>query len=101
MSVSTGFEAFGRLAPGTAGAFGGFVQALAAESALDERTRHLAYLAVLAATGRLGGIAFHAGLARAAGATTEELVSAVLVGMPAVGLGVLDALPLVAPATGA
>lgn len=98
MSVSTGFAAFGALAPATAGAFGGFVQAVATESALDERTRHLAYVAVLAATGRLGGIAFHAELAHGAGATTEELVSAVLVGMPAVGLGVVDALPLVVPA---
>jgi len=56
------------------------------------------HVAVLAATGRLGGITFHAELARQAGASTAELVSAVLVGMPAVGLGVVDALPLVAPA---
>lgn len=95
MNVSRGFELFGQEAPRTAAAFGGLVETLAAESALDEKTRHLAYVAVLAATGRTGGIAFHAGLARQAGATHAELVSAALVGMPAVGLGVLDALPAV------
>lgn len=96
MAVSNGFMAFGQEAPETARAFGDLVDALAGESALDEKTRHLAYLALLAATGELGGIAFHAGLAGKVGASRAEILSATLVGLPAVGLRVLDALAVAA-----
>ena len=101
MAVSNGFMTFGQEAPETATAFGGLVDALGAESALDEKTQHLAYLAVLAATGELGGIAFHAGLAGKVGASRAEILSATLVGLPAVGLRVLDALAVAAEALGA
>lgn len=89
-NVSEGFMTFGRRHPVTAKAHMRFVQAAADESALDERTRHLAYLSVLCAQGLTGGIAFHVGLALRAGASRDEVASAALVGMPAVGLRVLD-----------
>jgi hypothetical protein len=41
-------------------------------------------------TGLTGGIPFHAGLARQAGASWNEILSATLVGMQAVGLRVMD-----------
>jgi alkylhydroperoxidase/carboxymuconolactone decarboxylase family protein YurZ len=67
-----------------------FVQAKAEESGLDPKTNHLAYLAVLSAAGMTGGIGFHVSLAKQAGATDDEIQSAALVGMQAVGLRVLD-----------
>jgi alkylhydroperoxidase/carboxymuconolactone decarboxylase family protein YurZ len=51
------------------------------------------YLAVLAALGRESGIAFHAASARKAGASREELISAILVGLPAAGQVVIGSLP--------
>ncbi|MDR3070225.1 MAG: carboxymuconolactone decarboxylase family protein [Propionibacteriaceae bacterium] len=89
-TVSNGFMLFGQQFPETAKAHMGFVQTAGIESALDEKTRHLAYLAVLSAAGLTGGIAFHVQMAQQAGASRDEIVSACLVGMPAVGLQVLD-----------
>ncbi|WP_028708393.1 carboxymuconolactone decarboxylase family protein [Propionicicella superfundia] len=98
MSVSNGFLLFGEQFPQTAQAHMAFVQAEAQESALDEKTGHLAYLAVLAATGMSGGIPFHVRLARESGASREEVLSACLSGLPAVGLTVLDGLAAAADA---
>jgi alkylhydroperoxidase/carboxymuconolactone decarboxylase family protein YurZ len=69
------------------------VQGLANASALDDKTAALAYLAVLAALRFESGIPFHVQTARRAGATREEVVSAILIGLPAAGLGVTQALP--------
>jgi len=91
-TVSNGFLLFGQQFPATAKAHMAFVQAKAEESSLDEKTSHLAYLAVLAAAGLAGGIGFHVQLARQAGASRDEVLSACLVGLPAVGLQVLDGL---------
>jgi AhpD family alkylhydroperoxidase len=88
--VSNGFALFTRQFPKTAEAHMGFVQTKAAESALDPKTNHLAYIAVLSSTGMTGGMDFHVHLARQAGATNSEIRSAALVGMQAVGLRVLD-----------
>ncbi|MDR1078293.1 MAG: carboxymuconolactone decarboxylase family protein [Propionibacteriaceae bacterium] len=90
MKVSNGFALFGQQFPQTAAAHMAFLRAKAEESALDPKTDHLAYLAVLSAAGMTGGLGFHVGLAQRAGATDEEIKSAALVGMPAVGLKVLD-----------
>ncbi|MCL2483304.1 MAG: carboxymuconolactone decarboxylase family protein [Propionibacteriaceae bacterium] len=89
--MSTGFDQFVHDLPRTAQAHMAFVKEKADESALDGKTNHLAYLAVLAATGLTSGIPFHVGLARQAGASREEVLSATLVGLQAVGLIVIDA----------
>lgn len=68
------------------------VQGLARASALDE-TRELAYLAVLAALNRTSGIPFHVSSLKANGATRDEVISAILVGLPAAGHVVTQALP--------
>jgi alkylhydroperoxidase/carboxymuconolactone decarboxylase family protein YurZ len=62
------------------------VRVLSKESALDEKTHHLAYLAVMAATGLHDGVAWHVKALKKQGATRGEIKSAVLVGLPAVGL---------------
>lgn len=61
-------------------------------SALDRKTQELVYIAVLTALRMTGGIDFHVKSAKELGATKEEVKSAVLVALPAVGIGILDAL---------
>jgi alkylhydroperoxidase/carboxymuconolactone decarboxylase family protein YurZ len=71
----------------------GAVSGLDSACALEKKTEHLAYLAVLAALRLTDGVAFHVGLAKAAGATRKEIASAILVGLPAAGNAVVHALP--------
>jgi AhpD family alkylhydroperoxidase len=69
-------------------------KALDAASALDKKAEELAYVAVLAATRSVSGIPFHVKAARDAGATRQEVLSSVLVGLPAVGSVVVAAVPV-------
>ena len=92
-TVSTAFQTFLREAPDHASAWSSMVQGLAAASALDAKTAALAYLAVLAALRLEGGIPFHVRSAKAAGATREEVIRAILIGLPAAGHGVTQVLP--------
>lgn len=69
------------------------VQGLAGASALDQKTAALAYLAVLAALRLESGIPFHVQAAKQLGASREEVISAILVGLPAAGHGVTQVLP--------
>jgi len=69
------------------------VQGLAHASALEGKTSALAYLAVLAALRLESGIPFHVQSAKRSGATREEVISAILLGLPAAGLCVTQALP--------
>ena len=91
--ISNAFEVFAKEAPQHAAAWSGLVQQLSAASALDKKTSALAYLAVLAALGLESGIPFHVHSARSAGATREEVISAVLIGLPAAGHSVTRVLP--------
>lgn len=91
--VSNAFMLFMSEAPEFAQAWGGAIQALAQASALDAKTRELAYLAVLAALNRTSGIGYHVASLKALGATREEVISAILVGLPAAGHVVTQALP--------
>jgi alkylhydroperoxidase/carboxymuconolactone decarboxylase family protein YurZ len=91
--VSASFQAFLSEAAGHAGAWMSAVQGLDKASALDHKTGELAYLAVLAALRMESGIAFHVKSAKEAGATREEVISAILVGLPAAGQGVVQCLP--------
>ncbi|MCB9497438.1 MAG: carboxymuconolactone decarboxylase family protein [Fibrobacteria bacterium] len=91
--VSDAFQLFFTEAPAHAKAWMEAVQSLNRASALDPKTGHLAYLAVLSALGLDSGVPFHADLARQAGATRDEVVGAVLVGLPAAGNVVVKSLP--------
>ena len=91
--VSSAFKAFMTEAPDHAQAWGQLVNSLAEASALDSKTQALAYLAVLAALRMEGGIPFHVQGAKNAGATREEVISAILVGLPAAGHAVTQTLP--------
>jgi alkylhydroperoxidase/carboxymuconolactone decarboxylase family protein YurZ len=92
--ISKAFQAFLENAPGHAKAWNEAVRALGAASALDAKTSALAYLAVLAALRLESGVPFHVARARQAGASREEVISAVLIGLPAAGTGVTQSLPV-------
>lgn len=92
-AISNAFQTFMREAPGHAQAWGGMVQGVAQAGALDAKTAALAYLAVLAALRMESGVPFHVHAAKQAGATRDEVISAVLVGLPAAGHSVTQALP--------
>jgi alkylhydroperoxidase/carboxymuconolactone decarboxylase family protein YurZ len=93
VGVSSAFAAFLSEAPAHSGAWMAAVRGLDEASALDARTGELAYLAVLAAARMESGIPFHVRAARQAGATRAEVISALLVGLPAVGQAVVGVLP--------
>lgn len=93
MSISEAFTTFLKEAPAHADAWMTLARSLDAASALDKKTEELAYIAVLAATANTSGIPFHVLSAKASGATRNEVISAVLVGLPAAGATVIGALP--------
>ena len=92
-SVSKAFQTFLERAPKQAGAWMTAVQALGEASALDKKTSALAYLAVLAALRLDSGVPFHVKIAKQAGASQDEVISALLVGLPAAGNGITQSLP--------
>ena len=93
MSVSTAFTCFMQEAPAQATAWMQLAKSLDAASALDKKTEELAYIAVLAATGNTSGMPFHVLSAKSHGASRQEVLSAVLIGLPAAGAVVIGALP--------
>jgi alkylhydroperoxidase/carboxymuconolactone decarboxylase family protein YurZ len=93
MHVSPAFALFMQQAPEHAKAWRQVADALGAASVLDAKTADLAYLAVLAATGNTSGLAFHVQSAKSHGASRQEVLSAVLIGLPAAGAVVIGALP--------
>ena len=91
--ISRAFQVFQKEAPQYSGAWMCLVQDLAGASVLDEKTRELAYLAVLAALRLESGIPFHVQTAKKAGATRDEIISAVLLGLAPAGHSVTQSLP--------
>lgn len=91
--ISNAFQTFMKEAPQQAQAWGTMVQGLAKASALDSKTATLAYLSVLAALNLESGIPFHVHSAKQSGASREEVISAILVGLPAAGHRVTQLLP--------
>jgi alkylhydroperoxidase/carboxymuconolactone decarboxylase family protein YurZ len=91
--VSRSFEVFGSQAPAHAAAWMNLARELDDACALDAKTRDLAYLAVLAALRMDSGLPFHVRQAREHGASREEVLSAILLGLPAAGHAVTACLP--------
>jgi alkylhydroperoxidase/carboxymuconolactone decarboxylase family protein YurZ len=91
--VSNAFQTFMSEAPQHAQAWGSMVQGLANASALDKKTSALAYLAVLAALHMESGVPFHVQTAKQLGASRAEVISAILIGLPAAGHSVTQVLP--------
>jgi alkylhydroperoxidase/carboxymuconolactone decarboxylase family protein YurZ len=91
--ISAAFQTFMTEAPDHAQAWGALVRELGEASALDKKTAALAYLAVLAALGLESGVPFHVQSAKQSGASREEVISAILIGLPAAGHRVTQVLP--------
>jgi alkylhydroperoxidase/carboxymuconolactone decarboxylase family protein YurZ len=92
--ISSAFETFREEAPKHAESWMELVGALSGASALDNKTHHIAYLAVLAALKSVNGIPFHVKMAKKAGASRDEIISAILVGLPPAGHVVVEVLPV-------
>ena len=91
--ISESFNSFMLDAPEFAKVWNEAIQGLVSASVLDEKTRALAYLSVLAALGRVSGVKFHVASLIEMGATCDEIISAILVGLPAAGHVVTQSLP--------
>ena len=94
MKVSNAFAAFAKEIPDVHQAWMETVGKLDTASTLDKKTKELAYIAVMAAVRLESGIPFHVQLAKSHGATREEIISSILVGLPAVGNTVIQSLPI-------
>ncbi len=92
--ISKAFRIFSSDAPKHSEAWMQLVQNLSQASDLDQKTHALAYLSVLAVLRLESGVPFHCKQAKKLGATREEIISAILVGLPAAGHVVTQVLPL-------
>jgi alkylhydroperoxidase/carboxymuconolactone decarboxylase family protein YurZ len=92
--VSNAFQAFMSEAPEYQKIWLDTVKKLDSASKLDSKTEEIAYIAVLAALRLEGGLPFHVKHAKSLGASRDEIISAILVGLPATGNVVIQALPI-------
>lgn len=91
--MSKAFFTFQNEAPQHAQAWMNCVQGLATATALDDKTRELAYIAVLAVLRLESGIPFHVQAAKKAGAKRDEVIGAILLGLTPAGHSVTQVLP--------
>lgn len=94
MNVSNAFETFAKEAPEVQKTWMETIQKLDMASALDHKTEELVYIAVLTVARLETGLPFHVKMAKSSGATREEIISSILVGLPAVGNTVIQSLPI-------
>src|SRR5262245_28369839 len=92
MPLSEGFNILFREKPQITQSWLQIDKTISEHSALDAKTAELVYLAVLAALGLERGMAFHANEAMRLGASRDEVISAILVGLPAAGVRAIEAI---------
>ena len=87
-------ELFQNEAPEVASAFNGLIMSLVATQGLDTKTKQLIYIAMKAAMGDDTAVRAHIPMAKAAGATREEVIDAILMTLTVSGIrGVVHCLP--------
>lgn len=87
-------EIFLTEAPEVAAAFNGLITSLVRSKGLDQKTRQLIYIAMKASMGDQMAVTAHIPMAKAAGATKEEVVDAILLTLTVSGIrGVVTCLP--------
>ena len=87
-------ELFHKEAPEVADAFNGLIQSLIASKGLDPKTKQLIYIAMKTALGDDLAVKAHLPMAKALGATREEVLDAVLLTLTVSGIsGVVRCLP--------
>jgi alkylhydroperoxidase/carboxymuconolactone decarboxylase family protein YurZ len=87
------FQLFLSEAPAQAHVWMTAVHQLGEVNTLDEKTRALVYVAVLAALRMESGLPFHVAHARRLGASRPDVISAILTGLPAAGMAVVATFP--------
>lgn len=92
--VSQSFMSFAKNAPEHQKIWMESALKLSDASKLDKKTDELAYIAVLAALRLESGIPFHVKHAKMLGASRDEIISAVLIGLPAAGNAVIQSIPI-------
>ncbi|MEN6443927.1 MAG: carboxymuconolactone decarboxylase family protein [Methanoregula sp.] len=94
MTPQNPMELFRKEAPEVAEAFNGLIMSLVNRPALDAKTKQLIYIALKASTGDDSAVRAHVPMAKAAGATKEEVVDAILMTLTVAGIrGVVHCLP--------
>ena len=88
--VSNGFQLFMEESNGIGQVFMNGVMKSAKVSALDAKIHELAYIAVLSALQVKDGLPYHVKHAKELGASLEEIKSAVLIGLPLVGIRLVE-----------
>ena len=94
MQVSQAYQLFEKEAPMIHKSWMETAFALSKASSLDEKTQNLAYISVLASINLTSGLPFHVKMAKMSGATRDEIISSILVGLPAIGNIVIQSLPI-------
>jgi alkylhydroperoxidase/carboxymuconolactone decarboxylase family protein YurZ len=93
MAEAKFFEVWGKESPETMKAFFNLGDTIRDQSGLDEKTFQLVYIALQASRGALGSVTAHAGFAKKAGATRDEVRGAIVTTLMTVGVnGVADCL---------
>ena len=85
MKISKAFLSFKNDSPKQSEAWAEMVGKLSEASVLDPKTKELIYIGILAAVGLDSGIPFHVKNVKSKGASRDEIISAILVGLPATG----------------
>jgi alkylhydroperoxidase/carboxymuconolactone decarboxylase family protein YurZ len=93
-NVSNAFMTFMKEAPKQYEAWQEMIMKLDVASALVNKTEELAYISVLAAVRLESGLEFHVKQAKSFGATRDEIISAILLPLPAVGNVAIQSLPI-------
>jgi AhpD family alkylhydroperoxidase len=94
MKQQNPMELFKTEAPEVADAFNGLIMSLVKRPALDAKTKQLIYIALKASMGDDAAVRAHVPMAKAAGATREEVVDAILMTLTVAGIcGVAHCLP--------
>jgi len=75
------FDILGEETPDIRKAFFDYAGTIQSSCGLDEKTFQLVYIGIQSAAGIIGSVEAHAGMAKKAGATREEVRGAVLVSM--------------------
>jgi alkylhydroperoxidase/carboxymuconolactone decarboxylase family protein YurZ len=87
-------EVFQQEAPEVAAAFNGLILPLVASKGIDQKTKQLIYIVIKASMGDKMAVKAHVPMVKAAGATKEEVVDAILMTLTVPGIrGVVTCLP--------
>jgi len=87
-------EIFKQEAPEIQEAYAGVINALIASNGLDAKTKQLVYIAMKVVTDDKNAVRFHVPMAKAAGATRDEIKETILLSLTVNGLkGISNFLP--------